>query len=121
MGCPEKRSTTVPDNVAVPTVGGVGAVGRRLVSHALEDTVKQSTTTGINIKRDFTVRIWAPEFNPAGHVPTCSIDISDLGAESPAASYTRYAAPGRSLWGACTCSPNADTRRAGNEAHRSRR
>jgi hypothetical protein len=62
MGWPEKRSTTVPDKVTVGSAGAagaVGAVGGRLASHALEDTVsKQPTPTGINIKRDFTLRIW---------------------------------------------------------------
>jgi len=65
MGCPEKRSTTVPDKVTVGTADGVGAVGApgtlgRLASHALEDTIsKQPTTMGINIKRDFTGAIGA--------------------------------------------------------------
>src|SRR6187549_216949 len=64
MGCPEKRSTTVPDKVTVGPAGAAGAVGEvgvpgvfgRLASHALEDTVsKLPTTTRINIKEDFTV------------------------------------------------------------------
>jgi len=69
MGCPEKRSTTVPDKVTVGTagaIGGVGAVGAagmlgRAESHALEDTVsKQPMTTGVNLERDFTMRIRTP-------------------------------------------------------------
>ena len=69
MGCPENRSATVPDTVTVGTAGAVGAVGavgapgmlERLASHAIEDIVnKQPTTTGINIMRDFTARIWTP-------------------------------------------------------------
>ena len=64
MGCPEKRSTTVPDKVTVGPAGAgraVGAVGApgmfgRLASHALEDTMsKQPTTTGIILKQGFTV------------------------------------------------------------------
>jgi hypothetical protein len=59
IGCPEKRSTIVPDKVTVGTAGVAGEVGSvgapgmlgRLASHALEDTdSKQPMTKGINIK-----------------------------------------------------------------------
>ena len=101
MGCPEKRSTTVPDKVAVGP-GAVGALGApdmlgRLVSHALEDTVsKQPTTTGINIQRDFTVRIWTVQ--PSWTRFHLFNRHFRSGGRISAASYTRYAAPLGSLW-----------------------